>query len=226
MSPDLEYSFRLPRLVLRALALFQATADRPSLACTSLELKRNGLRHTLTLCATNGRRLATYSAEICADTLFGKFPKADHLVLDLTGTARLPKVPDGDCITLEVYTKHVEIVADSLRYTSRRLETEVVYPSWRQVIPAGEPMSLTQFAVNFELLADFGRCAKWLSEKCPSIALRSFGEGAAIAVLLPECPEFFGVIMPLKFDAAAEIPDWLRAAHAAPTPPAEVSAAA
>ena len=225
MSPDLEYSFTLPRLVLRALALFQASSDRPSLACTSLELKRNGLRHTLTLCATNGRRLATYSTEISADTLFGKFPKVDHLVLDLTGTARLPKVPEGDCITLEVYAKHVEIVADSLRYTSRRLEAEVIYPSWRQVVPDCEAISLTQFAVNFELLADFGRCAKWLSEGSPSIALRSFGEGAPIAVLLPGCPEFFGIIMPLKFDAAAEIPDWLRAAHAPVAAPTVAAAA-
>jgi hypothetical protein len=218
MTADPLFSFQLPRLLLRAMALFQHD-ERAALKCASFEIRAHGKHHELTIVTCDGRRLATYQTEIAQDTLFGELPRKAQFVIDLVGCARLPKVEgvSGDQVTIEVFEKHIEIAADRIRYTAQRLESEINYPSWRGIVPAGEPESLTQFAVNHELLADFGKVAKALSREGQNLALRSFGPDRPIAVLLPTHREFFGLIMPLKFENAEAVPEWLREALAAPS---------
>lgn len=215
MTTEPLFSFLLPRGLLKSIALFQSDdASRPTLQCTSIEIRASGLRHDLTLAATDGRRLATYQCEIEQDTLFGELPASAKLLADFSGCSRLPKVegPEGDRVTVEVHPKHVEFVADRIRYTAKRLEEEVHFPEWRAIVPKGEAESLTQFAVNHDLLADFGKAAKWCVKGPPTLALRSFGEGRPIAVLFPEKREFFGLIMPMKFENPETVPQWLREA--------------
>lgn len=227
MNTDPAYSFQLLRGLLKAMALFQ-DPERPSLACASLEIRAVGPKHhELTIATCDGRRLATYQTGINQDTLFGKLPKLAQITVDLSGCARLPKVTGdhGDMVTVEVYEKHVEFIADRIRYTATRLEGDVQFPAWRAVVPAGEPESLTQFAVNHELLADFGKVAKALTDD-GHLALRSFGEGRPLAVLLPTHREFFGIIMPLKFSDAVTVPDWLREVAASSTKSAATEEAA
>ena len=217
MNTDALYSFQLARGLLKALSLFQSE-DRPALACAQFEIRANGMRHELTIVTTDGRRLASYQTEISQDTLWGELPAHEEILVDLEGCRKLPKVdgPTGDQITVEVYPKHVEFCAETMRYTARRLEQDdgsIKFPAWRAVIPAREPESTTQVAVNFDLLADFGKAAKWIgARETPLIALRSFGEDAPIAVMLPTHREFFGIIMPIKFENPETVPDWLRPA--------------
>lgn len=215
MNTDALYSFQLGRGLLRALSLFQSE-DRAALACAQFEIRASGMRHELTIATTDGRRLASYQTEISQDTLWGQLPAHEEILVDLEGCRKLPKVngPTGDQITVEVYPKHVEFCAETMRYTARRLELgdgSIKYPAWRAVIPAREPENTTQVAVNFDLLADFGKAAKWISARqTPVIALRSFGEHEAIAVILPTHREFFGIIMPIKYENPETVPDWLR----------------
>ena len=215
------YSFQLSRLLLRSLALFQGDKDRPAIASTCIEIQRRatGLAR-ITLVATDGRRLASYQGDIEQDTLFGEIPATDHFLVALDGIASLPKItgPYGDRVTVEVYEKSIDFVAESLRYTARRQEADVKFPDWRSIIPTTPPESLDQFAVNYELLADFGKTAKWLNPEVPSLGLRSFGPGRCIAVLLPKDDAFFGLIMPMVFDAALTVPEWLQFTQAEPAP--------
>ena len=206
------YSFQLSRLLLRSLALFQGGKDRPAISSTSIEIRRRaeGLARII-LVATDGRRLASYQGDIEQDSLFGEMPDTDHFLVDLGGIASLPKITGiyGDRVTVEVFEKSIEFVADSLRYTARRHESDVNFPDWRAIIPTTPPESLDQFAINYELLADFGKVAKWLNPDFPSLGLRSFGPGRPIAILLPKDEAFFGIIMPHKFDDALTVPEWL-----------------
>lgn len=222
MNTETLYTFRLPRGILRSIALFQSK-DRPTLACALLEIRANGMRHEIQITATDGRRLATHQSEIANETLWGELPAEEQIVADLSGCLKLPKVNDplGDDITVEVFAKHIEFASDSLRYHTRRLEHgdgSIKFPEWRQVIPTRPPESVTQIAVNFELLADFGKAAKWLTDKeSPCVAMRTFGEGLPIAVIFPSHREFFGIIMPMKFENPETVPDWLREAHSPAT---------
>ena len=222
MTTDALYSFHLPRGLLRAIALFQSK-DRPTLACASIEIRANGMRHEIQITATDGRRLATHQMEICNTTLWGELPPAEQITADLSGCLKLPKVSGdfGDEIIVEVFAKHIEFAAESMRYHTRRLEQgdgSVQFPDWRQVIPARQPESVTQIAVNFELLADFGKAAKWLTQaETPIVALRTFGEEMPIAVIFPSHREFFGIIMPVKFENPETVPEWLRDTQAATT---------
>lgn len=53
MSPEPLYSFELERSLLAAMALFQSSDEtRVTLAATKFEIRRNGMRHELTLVAT------------------------------------------------------------------------------------------------------------------------------------------------------------------------------
>lgn len=218
MTTEALYAFRLPRGILRAIALFQSK-DRPTLTCAQLEIRCNGMRHEIQITATDGRRLATHQSEITNESLWGELPKEDQIVADLSGCLKLPKVRDGigDEITVEVFAKHIEFAADSLRYHTRRLEQgdgSIQFPAWRAVVPTRPPENVTQIAVNFELLADFGKAAKWLTDKeAPCVAMRTFGEGMPIAVIFPSHREFFGIIMPMKFENPETVPDWLRDPH-------------
>jgi len=214
MTPDPLFSFQLPRGLLKAMALFQHE-ERAPIACASFEIRQTGNRHEITIVSTDGRRLATYQTEISQDTLWGVLPDHAQITVDLSGCARLPKVEGetGDLVTVEVFERHVEFAAGAIRYTARRLESgdgSVQFPNWRGVIPTRPPESVTQIAVNHELLADFGRAAKWIMPEDSSIALRTFGDGQPIAIILPAHREFFGILMPLKFADPATVPEWLR----------------
>lgn len=214
MTTDPLYSFQLARGLLKAMALFQASEDRPNIACTSFEISRSGSHHNLTLAAVDGRRLATYQTEILQETLWGELPDAVQIVVDLTGCNKLPKVSPVDYVTCEVYEKHVEFVADAIRYTAPRLETEahgIKFPAWRDVIPSTAPQKVDQITVNHELLADFGKAAKLIvGDNGYGIALRTFGDGSPISVQFTAGREFYGIIMPLKSEHPEAFPEWLK----------------
>lgn len=213
MQTEPLFSFELSRGLLRAISLFQADTDRPTIACTSLEIAKTGKKHEVILAATDGRRLASYQTEILQDSLFGEMPSAEQLVVDLTGCRKLRKVADRDNVTCEVFAKHVDFVAERMRYSARRLESgdgSINFPQWRSVVPSKKPESVTQISVNHELLADFGKAAKLITEKPAQLGLRTFGDGMPIAVYMLECREFFGLIMPLKFKNPESVPEWLQ----------------
>lgn len=215
MSTDPLYSFQLPRGLLKAMALFQSTDEtRISLFCTCFEIVKAPSGHcSLTLISTDGRRLASYSTEILQETLFGEIPERDVLLLDLNGCAKLPKVELGDCVTVEVFAKHADFIAEKLRYTATRVEAEhgAQFPAWREVIPAGSPESVEQITISHELLADFGKAARLIvGEKGYGLALRTFGMDRAITVQFPSHAQFFGIIMPLKTENPETLPDWVR----------------
>jgi hypothetical protein len=196
------------------MSLFQASEDRPSLACTSFEIRKVGNHHELTLASIDGKRLASYQTEIMQDTLWGELPDSEQIVVSLEGCNKLPKVEITDCVRVEVYQKHVEFIADAIRYTATRLETEesgIKFPAWRGVIPSKPAERVEQIAVNHELLADFGKAAKLIvGDKGYGIALRTYGEGSPISVQFTACREFYGIIMPLKSDHPEAFPEWLR----------------
>lgn len=218
MSQDPIYSFQLPRGLLKAMALFQTSDEtRLALFCTCFEVVKSPSGHAnVTLIATDGRRLASYTTEIMQETLFGEIPESDTLLLNLNGCAKLPKVSPADCVTIEVFPKHADFIAESLRYTAARVEVElgVQYPNWRGVIPVGETEKIQQITISHELLADFGKAARLIvGEKGFGIALRSFGEERPITVNYPGHAAFFGIIMPLKTEAIAALPDWIKDAQ-------------
>jgi hypothetical protein len=214
MTTEPQYSFQLARGLLKAMALFQADEDRPQLACTCFEIRKTAIQHhELTLIATEGRRLATYRDEILQETLWGQLPDEVDFIVDLSGCSSLPKVDPVDYVTVEVFEKTVEFVADKIRYTAQRLEYDgtMKYPNWRGVLPAREPDRVDQISVNHEMLADFGKAAKlFLGEKGYALALRTFGEGAPISVQFMSHAEFYGLIMPLKSEHPESVPDWMQ----------------
>lgn len=216
MSTEPLYSFQLPRGLLKAMTLFQSSDEtRFALVATSFEIvKAAGGHHQITLVSTDGRRLATYNAEILADTLWGELPDAAHIVVDLSGCKKLPKVTPVDMVTCEVFEKRVEFVANSLRYTAERrdaMDGGSYFPEWRTIIPAGEPEKTNQIMVNHGLLFDFGKAAKLvLGDKGTALNLRTYGEDAAISVQFPDHREFYGLIMPLKSKNPEAVPDWMK----------------
>jgi hypothetical protein len=215
MSSDPLYSFQLPRGLLKAMALFQSDDEtRLSLFCTCFEVAKTPSGHcNLTLISTDGRRLASYSTEILQETLFGEIPERDVLLLDLNGCAKLPKVAPADCVTVEVFAKHADFIAEKLRYTATRIEAEhgAQFPAWREVIPGGAPESIQQITISHELLADFGKAARLIvGEKGYGLALRTFGAERPITVQFPSHPQFFGIIMPLRSENAETLPGWVR----------------
>ena len=198
------------------MSLFQSGDEtRVALVATSFEIRKNaGGHHEITLVSTDGRRLSSYNTEILADTLWGELPDVAQLVLDLSGCNKLPKVTPCDVVTVEVFEKHVEFVANSLRYTAERRDTiegGSHFPEWREVIPAGEPEKTNQIMVNHGLLFDFGKAAKLiLGDKGTALNLRTYGEDSAISVQFPEHREFYGLIMPLKAKDPEAVPDWMK----------------
>lgn len=218
MSTDPIYSFQLPRGLLKAMALFQSDDEtRLSLFCTCFEVVKSASGHcSLTLIATDGRRLASYATEILQETLFGEILERDLLLLDLNGCAKLPKVAPADCVTIEVFPKHADFIAEKLRYTATRIEAEhgAQYPAWRDVIPAGAPEKIEQITISHELLADFGKAARLIvGEKGYGLALRTFGDERPITVQFPSHAQFFGIIMPLRAENTETLPDWIKDAQ-------------
>lgn len=212
MNTDPLYSFQLSRGLLKALALFQADSDRPQLACTSFEIRLTaGEHHELTLVSVDGRRLATHQSEILQETLFGELPAAEQFVVDLSGCDKLPKCAP-DVVTVEVFPKHVDFVAEKIRYTASRLDaTGAKFPNWREVIPSRPPERVDQIAVNHELLGDFAKAAKLIEgSKGYGVILRTFGDGAPISVQFTNNRQFYGIIMPLKSEHPEAFPEWLK----------------
>lgn len=200
------------------MALFQTSDEtRLSLFCTCFEVVKSPSGHChLTLIATDGRRLASYSTEILQETLFGEIPERDTLLLDLNGCSKLPKVSPADCVTIEVFEKHADFIAEKLRYTATRVEAEhgVQFPAWREVLPAGSPENVQQITISHELLADFGKAARLIvGEKGYGIALRTFGDERPITVQFPSHAQFFGIIMPLRTENAETLPGWIKDAQ-------------
>lgn len=215
MNSDPLYSFQLPRGLLKAMSLFQSTDEtRLSLFCTCFEVVKAASGHcSVTLIATDGRRLASYATEILQETLFGEIPERDVLLLDLNGCAKLPKVAPADCVTVEVFAKHADFIAEKLRYTATRIEAEhgAQYPAWREVVPGGDPVSVQQISISHELLADFGKAARLIvGEKGYALALRTFGHERPITVQFPSHAQFFGIIMPVKVENPETLPDWVK----------------
>lgn len=204
------YSFQLPRGLLRAIALFQADTDRPTLALTCIEIRATvGGHHDITLAATDGRRLVSYQTELLNEFLFGELPQDQTLLVDLTGCEKLPKGEMSDDVTCEVFEREVGFVSESIRYTAKRWDKEdIQYPNWRSIIPASKPAPVPQVTVNFDLLADFGKAAKLIDEGM-ALQIATLGDKLPVIVNIANHREFFGLIMPICREAADAIPDWM-----------------
>lgn len=198
MAPEPLYSFELERSLLAAMALFQSADEtRFVLAATKFEIRRNGMRHELTLVATDGKRLATHCDEIAPVELTDEMPESQDLLLDLKGVKKLPKVKGETQVRVIVHEKHVVFACGKFRYEAKPVADD--FPNWRQVMPAIDPIPIADFPVNFQHLASFGAAAKLITEK-NSVVLHTFGNGAAIGVTFPRYRQFRGVVMPIRLD--------------------------
>jgi hypothetical protein len=199
MKTDPIYSFEVERSLLLALALFQSADEtRVVLNATKFELRAIGGKHELTLIATDGKRLATHTDEVLEVELTDEMPEHSNMVLDLKGVKKLPKIKGDTVVRVTVYEKHVVFSSGKFRYEATPV-TAAPFPEWRQCMPAGSPIPVADFPVNFAYLASFGQAAHLITEK-RHVTLHAFGEGAAIGVTFPQYRQFRGVVMPIRLN--------------------------
>lgn len=209
MSTDPLYSFEIARPVLTAMALFQSDDEnRFVLNNTQFEIVGNDL----TLAATDGRRLAVHHDIILGDNLLTPPPDSASFCIDLRGVAKLPKVKGekGRMLIISAFEKHAEITCDKYKFKADFCEAP--FPKWRPIIPLAEPVAVTHFNVNYELLSSFGDAAKILKKDDNGITIRSQGVDGALTITLTSYRQFFGVLMPIRVEEERAIgqQDWVK----------------
>lgn len=209
------YSFALPRSVLKALALFQSTdTSRYILNSTKFEISLTPAGdHRLQLIATNGRILGLYTTLIEIDKVLGELPAEAEFSIDLKGLGKLPAKASGQWgpryVTLAIYDTYADLIAGEYVYQAKFVTGADGmkddrglplgrFPSWRGILPAESHGQIEHFAVHPDFVFQLVKVSSLLSKSNSGLVLRGHKGGDYYSVQVVGCPEFFGVLMPIK----------------------------
>lgn len=203
----------------RAAALFQSTEEtRFYLAGVSIEPhpERGAL-----LVATDGHRMLVVHDEDGQCSADRYIVRLDKSALTAAGKrGRAQAVPNR--IIGELPSDPVRIEgAGGVLALCPNWNVDGTFPDWRRVAPQKAP-ELRSAWYNSRYLASFEKAAGLLRDGAQSITISGDGNGPAL-IRFAFVPFAFGVLMPMRGEGEATIPDFMALPAATPEPVAEAA---
>lgn len=150
------------------------------------------------LIAVDGRRLCAISTQISQD----KIEAPDEVILSpilIDGIKAVCRSKTAQ-LQFEVRDKVVEaseVGGDWILTFKENGIIEGTYPKWRDACPEKKSEQVSSMGMNAEYLADFVKAAKFLGVE-PNVMLYFTDRAGAFNVEIPNKPNFYALIMPLK----------------------------
>ncbi len=156
------------------------------------------------LVATDGARLAVIEteAEQKSETGDASFILEKGFVKRLCGFAKSKALS----VEIEFHgsTRALFHIEDCVIDQEKGALIEGDFPKWRQVLPSGDKIPLSEIGFNASLLADFHKTGKTMGCVGVELRLNMFSAEGVTEVHIGGKPNFYGVIMPLKPTTATE----------------------
>lgn len=208
----MKYELLIPAKEIKAMMRF-ASVDESRLIINGIHFEYS--KDNLLLIATDGRRLAVLKSEGECSSDVPAFTVPPALFEFVLWRIEREEWIGRMHVKIEVDDKTQSIAVSTDNYTlngitlEKVLEPTGLYPKWRMVLPSDvlEPVEIQ--GIDAEFLTSFQNAAHDLTQCSKKPLLRFCGEKGAIGVVFDGLEQFYGVLMPIKFEAKPTRPAWL-----------------